>query len=119
MPFVNLAVAQATAASVAAPNLVGLFMPYGPDYPYTVAAVAALIILIGAFIGARISPSIVSPTLLSLVAALGFALAGAAVTSALVGPIETPSEVAGQLFAIVPVVGAIVGYFLATSRRTA
>lgn len=119
MPFVNLAVAQATAASVAAPNLVGLFMPYNPSYPYTVAAVAAVIVLIGAYIGARISPSIAPPTLLSLVVALALALAAAAATVALIGPIDTLSDMAAQLFAIVPVVAAIVGYFLVTTRTAA
>jgi hypothetical protein len=119
MPFVNLAVAQATAASIAAPNLVGLFMQYGPNYPYTVAAVAAVIVLIGAFIGARISPSIAPPTLLALVAALAFALAAAGATAALVGPMDGLTEMADQLFAIVPVVAAIVGYFLAVSKRPA
>ena len=46
MPFVNLAVAQATAAWIAAPNLVSLVMDYGPLYYYVVAAVGAVIVLI-------------------------------------------------------------------------
>jgi len=118
MPFVNLAVAQATAASVAAPNLVGLFLPYDANYPYTVAAVAAVIVLIGALIGARISPSIAPPTLLSLAVALALALAATAATVALIGPIEAPSEMTLQLFAIVPVVASIVGYFLVARRNS-
>ena len=43
MPFVNLAVAQAAAAWIAAPNLVGFFVTYGPAYYYIVAAVGAAI----------------------------------------------------------------------------
>jgi hypothetical protein len=118
MPFVNLAVAQAAAAWIAAPNLVGMFVEYGPAYYYIVAAVGAVIVLIGAFIGSRISPTIAPPSLLSLVAAVSFAIIAAALAIAFVAPSAGQSELAGHLFTFAPVAAAMLGYFY-TARRNA
>ncbi|MDQ8697233.1 hypothetical protein [Hyphomicrobium sp. LHD-15] len=119
MPFVNLAVAQAAAAWIAAPNLVGMFLEYGPTYYYVVAAVGALIVLIGAFIGSRITPTIARPSLLSLVAAVSFAIIAAAVAIVFVAPVAGQSEFAGHLFTFAPVAAAMAGYFFTTTRHAA
>lgn len=111
MPFVNLAVAQATAAWIAAPNLVGMVMEYGPLYFYVVAAVGALIVLIGAYIGSRITPSIPAPTGLSLVAAVSFSTIAAYAAMVFLAPQVGVSEVATHLFTFAPVAAAIAGYF--------
>lgn len=116
MPFVNLAVAQATAAWVAAPNLVGMVMEYGPLYFYVVAAVGAVIVLIGAFIGSRITPTIARPNLLSLVAAVSFAIIAAAAAMLSLGPQVGVSEFATHLFTFAPVAAAIAGYFFTAPR---
>lgn len=116
MPFVNLAVAQATAAWIAAPNLVGMVMDYGPAYYYVVAAVGAVIVLIGAFIGSRITSAIAPPTLLSLVGAVSFAVIAAALAVIVLGPKVGQSELATHGFTFAPVAAAIAGYFY-TSRR--
>lgn len=117
MPFVNLAVAQATAAWVAAPNLVSMVMDYGPGYYYVVAAVGAIIVLIGAFIGSRITDTIARPTVLSLVAAVSFSVIAAAIALMLFGPQVGISELATHGFTFAPVAAAIAGYFYA-ARRT-
>jgi hypothetical protein len=117
MPFVNLAVAQAAAAWIAAPNLVGMFFEFGPAYYYIVAAVAAVIVLIGAFIGSRITPTIAPPSLLSLVAAVSFAIIAAAAAIVFVAPTAAQSEFAGHLFTFAPVAAAMAGYFFTTARR--
>ena len=114
MPFVNLAVAQATAAWVAAPNLVGMIMGYGPAYYYVVAAVGAVIVLIGAFIGSRITDTIPRPTLLTLVAAVSFAIIAAALATVLLGPQVGVSEFATHGFTFAPVAAAIAAYFYTT-----
>lgn len=114
MPFVNLAVAQAAAAWIAAPNLVGMVMGYGPGYYYAVAAVGAVIVLIGAVIGSRITDSIARPTLLSLVAAVSFAIIAAALALVVFGPSVGHSEFATHMFTFSPVAAAIAGYFFAT-----
>ncbi len=111
MPFVNLAVAQATAAWVAAPNLVSMVLEYGPLYFYVVAAVGALIVLIGAYIGSSISPSIPKPTVLSLIAAVAFSLIAAFVAMLFLTPQVGISEAATHLFTFAPVAAAIAGYF--------
>lgn len=118
MPFVNLAVAQAAAAWIAAPNLVGMVMEYGPLYFYAVAAVGAVIVLIGAFIGSRITPTIARPTVLSLIAAVSFAIIAAAAAMLLLAPQVGVSEFATHLFTFAPVAAAIAGYFF-TARRSA
>lgn len=119
MPFVNLAVAQATAAWVAAPNLVSMVMGYGPGYYYIVAAVSAVIVLIGAFIGSRITDTIARPTVLSLVAAVSFAIIAAAVALMLLGPQVGISEFATHGFTFAPVAAAIAGYFYIARRTNA
>ena len=119
MPFVNLAVAQAAAAWIAAPNLVGMIMEGGPLYAYAVAAVGAVIVLVGAFIGARITRSIAPPTLLSAVAAISFAVIAAASTPAVFGRGEAVPDLLTQGFALAPVAAAIAGYFFASQRRAA
>lgn len=119
MPFANLAVAQATAAWIAAPNLVSMVMDYGPAYYYVVAAVGALIVLIGAFIGSRITSTIARPTALTLVAAVSFAIIAAFAALALLGPYVGESEAATHLFTFAPVAAAIVGYFYAAPRTAA
>jgi hypothetical protein len=119
MPFVNLAVAQAAAAWIAAPNLVGMIMEGGPLYAYAVAAVGAVIVLVGAFIGARITRTIAPPTLLSAVAAVSFAIIAAASTPAVLGGGEALSDLVTQGLASVPVAAAIAGYFFASRRRAA
>ncbi|MCC7251030.1 hypothetical protein [Hyphomicrobium sp.] len=119
MPFVNLAVAQAAAAWIAAPNLVGMVMDYGPAYYYVVAAVGAVIVLIGAFIGSRITKTIAPPSLLSLVAAVSFAIVAAALAFVLLGPQVGQSEFATHLFTFAPVGAAIAGYFFASPRSAA
>lgn len=111
MPFVNLAVAQATAAWVAAPNLVGMVLEAGPLYFYVVAAVGAIIVLVGAYIGSRISPSIPAPTFLSLIAAVAFAVVAAFAALVLLAPQVGVSEAATHLFTFAPVAAAIAGYF--------
>lgn len=116
MPFVNLAVAQAAAAWIAAPNLVGMFVEYGPAYYYIVAAVGAVIVLIGAFIGSRITPTIARPSVLSLIAAVSFAIIAAAAAIVFVAPTAGQSELAGHLFTFAPVAAAIAAYFFTTSR---
>jgi hypothetical protein len=116
MPFVNLAVAQAAAAWIAAPNLVGMVMDYGPLYYYAVAAVGAVIVLIGAFIGARITKTIAAPTLLSLIAAVSFAVIASALALVSLGPQVGISEFATHGFTFAPVAAAIFGYFLTVPR---
>jgi hypothetical protein len=116
MPFVNLAVAQATAAWIAAPNLVSLVMDYGPLYYYVVAAVGAVIVLIGAFIGSRITDTIARPTVLSLVAAVSFAIIASFLALVFLGPQIGISEFATHGFTFAPVVAAIAGYFIASPR---
>jgi uncharacterized membrane protein YfcA len=119
MPFVNLAVAQATAAWIAAPNLVSLVLDYGPAYYYVVAAVGAVIVLIGAFIGARITDAIAPPTLLALIAAVSFAIIAAALAVIFLGPQVGQSEIATHGFTFAPVAAAIAGYFYAARRTRA
>jgi hypothetical protein len=117
MPFVNLAVAQATAAWVAAPNLVSLLIGQGPAFNYIVAAVGAVIVLIGAFIGSRVTKTIAAPTVLSLIAAVSFAINAAAAAAALVGP-SADTEFEAHFFTFAPVAAAIAAYFY-TARRSA
>jgi hypothetical protein len=119
MPFVNLAVAQATAAWIAAPNLVAMVMDYGPAYYYVVAAVGAVIVLIGAAIGARVTKTIAAPTVLSLVAAVSFSIIAAAVALVGLGPQVGQSEFATHLFTFAPVAAAIAAYFFTTRRDAA
>ncbi|MBX9861561.1 MAG: hypothetical protein K2Y42_02300 [Hyphomicrobium sp.] len=119
MPFVNLTVAQAAAAWIAAPNLVGFILQQGPAFNYAVAAVGALIILIGAFIGSRITNTIAKPTLLSLVAAVSFAIIAAFAVSVLIGERATQSELFAHLFTFAPVAAAIAGYFYTARPQTA
>lgn len=119
MPFVNLTVAQAAAAWIAAPNLVGFLLQQGPAFNYAVAAVGALIILIGAFIGSRITNTIAKPTLLSLVAAVSFAIIAAFAMSVLIGERATQSELFAHLFTFAPVAAAIAGYFYTARPQTA
>lgn len=119
MPFVNLTVAQAAAAWIAAPNLVGFILQQGPAFNYAVAAVGALIILIGAFIGSRITNTIAKPTLLSLVAAVSFAIIAAFAMSVLIGERATQSELFAHLFTFAPVAAAIAGYFYTARPQTA
>ena len=119
MPFVNLAVAQATAAWVAAPNLVGMVLEAGPLYFYVVAAVGAIIVLVGAYIGSRISPSIPAPTFLSLIAAVAFAVVAAFAALMLLAPQVGVSEAATHLFTFAPVDAAIAGYFFTVRSKPA
>ncbi len=118
MPFVNLAVAQATAAWIAAPNLVGMVMDGGPSYYFVVAAVSGLIVIIGAYIGSRVTKTIPAPTLLTLIAAVSFAIIAAALALILLGPQVGISEFATHLFTFAPVAAAIAAYFY-TAPRTA
>jgi hypothetical protein len=118
MPFVNLVVAQAAAAWIAAPNLVSMAIEQGPAFYYIVAAVGAVIVLIGAFIGSRITKTIAAPTLLSLVAAVSFAIIAASAASALIGP-SAQTEFAAHLFTFAPVAAAIAGYFYTAKRSVA
>lgn len=119
MPFVNLAVAQAAAAWIAAPNLVSLFLPdaASPAYFYVVAAVGAVIVLVGAYIGSRLTDRIAPPSLLALVAAVSFAVIATAAAAALLAPEVGVSEFATHLFTFAPVAAAIAGYFFATRPR--
>jgi hypothetical protein len=119
MPFVNLAVAQATAAWIAAPNLVGMVMDYGPAYWYVVAAVSAVIVLIGAFIGSRVTKTIAAPSVLSLIAAVSFAVIAAAAALIFLGPYVGQSEAATQAFTFAPVAAAIAAYFYTAKRAVA
>lgn len=116
MPFVNLVVAQAAAAWIAAPNLVSMVMSYGPLYYYAVAAVGAVIVLIGAFIGSRITKTIAPPTLLSLIAAVSFAIIASALALVSLGPQVGVTEFATHGFTFAPVAAAIAGYFFAAPR---
>lgn len=118
MPFVNLAVAQAAAAWIAAPNLVGMVMDSGPLYIYAVAAVGAVIVLIGAYIGSRIAKTIPPPTVLSLIAAVSFAIIASALALVSLGPQVGISEVATHGFTFAPVAAAIFGYFLTAPRNS-
>lgn len=120
MPFVNLAVAQAAAAWIAAPNIVGLLhVEQGLAYYYIVAAVGAIIVLIGAFIGSRITKTIARPTLLSLVAAVSFSIIAAGAALVVLAPSVGVSELATHLFTFAPVAAAIAGYFFTTKRSAA
>lgn len=119
MPFVNLAVAQATAAWIAAPNLVGFFLAQGPLFYYVVAAVGAVIVVIGAWLGARVTDAIARPTLLSLAAAVSFAIIAAGLAAMFVAPHVTQSEFAAHFYTFAPVAAAIVGYFYATRSSVA
>jgi uncharacterized membrane protein YfcA len=124
MPFVNLIVAQAAAAWLAAPNLVSFFMTYTPDGPgqyyfYVIAAVAAVIVCIGAWIGARISPTIPRPTALVLLTAVALALVAAWISAVFIAPSVETSELMSQLYTFLPVAAAILGYFLAAFTRSA
>jgi hypothetical protein len=119
MPFVNLAVAQATAAWIAAPNLVSMVMDYGPTYWYVDAAVSAVIVLIGAFIGSRITKGIAAPTVLSLVAAVSFAIIATAIALQFLWPSYGQSEVATHAFTFAPVAAAIAAYFYTAKRPIA
>lgn len=118
MPFVNLAVAQAAAAWIAAPNLVSMLMKDGPASYYAVAVVGAVIVLIGAFIGSRITKSIARPSLLSLAAAVSFAIIAAALAVMLLGTQVGVSEFATHLFTFAPVAAAIAGYFYTAPRAS-
>jgi hypothetical protein len=119
MPFVNLAVAQAAAAWIAAPNLVSFFVEYGPAYYYIVAAVSAVIVLIGAYIGSRITPTIAPPSVLSLVAAVSFSIIAAAAAIAFIAPSAGQSELVGHLFTFAPVAAAMAAYFFTAPRPAA
>lgn len=124
MPFVNLIVAQATAAWLAAPNLVSLFLTYTPEGPgayyfYVIAAVAAVIVCIGAWIGARISPSIPRPTVATLAVTVALALAAAWVSAVAIAPEVETSELMSHLYTFLPVAAAILGYFLTAFSRQA
>lgn len=119
MPFVNLAIAQAAAAWIAAPQLVGYILEQGPAFNYAVAAVGAVIVLIGAFIGARITQAIARPTVLSLVAAVSFAIIAAWLAATLIGERATQSELAAHAFTFAPVAAAILGYFYAARPQRA
>jgi hypothetical protein len=116
MPFVNLAVAQAAAAWIAAPNLVGMVMDYGPLYIYAVAAVGAVIVLIGAYIGSRVTQAIAPPSVLSLIAAVSFAVIAAGLALVSLGPQVGVTEFATHGFTFAPVAAAIAGYFFTTPR---
>ncbi|HEX2843280.1 hypothetical protein [Hyphomicrobium sp.] len=119
MPFVNLAVAQAAAAWIAAPNLVSMVLEQGPAYYYIVAAVGAVIVLVGAFIGSRITNTIARPTALSLVASVSFAIIAAGLAAHFLAAAATQTEVAAHLFTFAPVAAAIAGYFYTAKRSTA
>jgi hypothetical protein len=118
MPFINLAVAQATAAWVAAPNLVSMVIGQGPAFNFIVAAVGAVIVLIGAFIGSRITKTIAAPTALSLVAAVAFAIIAAAAVAVLIGP-SAQTEFEAHFFTFAPVAAAIAAYFYTAKRSAA
>ena len=119
MPFVNLAVAQATAAWVAAPNLVSMVMEAGPLYFYVVAAVGAIIVLVGAYIGSRISPSVPAPTFMSLIAAVAFSVIAAFAAWVFLAPQVGVSEAATHLFTFAPVAAAITAYFYTAGANPA
>lgn len=119
MPFINLAVAQAAAAWIAAPNLVGMILDYGPTYYYAVAAVSAVIVLIGAFIGSRVTKTISAPTVLASIAAMSFAVIAAAAALIFLGPYVGQSEIATHTFTFAPVAAAILGYFYTAPRVSA
>jgi hypothetical protein len=87
----------------------------GPEFYYVVAAVAAVIVLIGAFIGSRITGTIAPPSLLSLVAAVSFAVIAAAAAIAWLGA-ENRTDLAVNVFTFAPVAAAIAGYFFASKR---
>lgn len=116
MPIVNLIVAQAAAAWVAAPNIVSLLMTTGPVYNYAVATAAAVIVLIGAFIGARLSQAIPRPTVISAFTAVAFAIIAAHLADIFLSPIALANEFAFHGFTFSPVVAAIAGYFLTSDR---
>lgn len=119
MPIVNLIVAQAAAAWIGAPNIVSLFYPVGPAYNYVVAAVAGVIIVIGAFIGAGISKTIARPTVISAFTAVAFAIIAAFAADKLLVSSAVASEVAYHAFTFSPVAAAIVGYLLTSDRSAA
>jgi uncharacterized protein YacL len=118
MPFINLVVAQATAAWVAAPNLVSMVIGQGPVFNFIVAAVGAVIVLIVAFIGSRITKTIAAPTTLSLVAAVSFAIIAAAAVAVLIGP-SAQTEFEAHVFTFAPVAAAIAAYFYTAKRSAA
>jgi uncharacterized membrane protein YfcA len=116
MPIVNLIVAQAAAAWVAAPNLVSLLLTSGPAYNYAVAAAAAVIVLIGAFIGARLSKAIPRPTAISAFTTVAFAIIAAHLADLFLAPRALANEFAFHGFTFSPVAAAIAGYFLTSDR---
>jgi uncharacterized membrane protein YfcA len=112
VPIVNLIVAQAAAAWIAAPNLVSLLYANGPAYNYVVAAAAGVIIVIGAFIGARITKAVPGPTLTSAFTAVAFAIIAAFAADKFLGPSALTSEFAFHATSFSPVAAAIAGYLL-------
>jgi uncharacterized membrane protein YfcA len=119
MPIVNLIVAQAAAAWVAAPNLVSLVYASGDAYNYVVAAAAAVIVLVGAFIGSRLSKVIPAPTAVSAFTAVAFAIIAAYAADLFIAPKAIASEVAFHAFTFSPVAAAIAGYFMTSDRAAA
>lgn len=118
MPIINLIVAQAAAAWVAAPNLVAMLFQYGPAYNYIIAGASAVIVLIGAFVGSGLSKKIPRPTLISAFTTIAFAIIGTHLAMLLYAPHTLSSEFAIHAFTFTPVAAAIAGYF-ATSDRPA
>jgi hypothetical protein len=117
MPYANLTIAQAASSFIAAPYLVTLAVPQddatlGPYLWYIIAAAGALIVWIGGFIGARISRSIYKPTMMTLVSTFVFALIGTFAAIQFLAPRVEAAPGLSELFALTPVVAALVGYMV-------
>jgi hypothetical protein len=122
MPIANLIIAQAASAWIAAPFLVSLVLSQTADglgayFFYAIAALAALIVLVAGYIGSRLSDAIPSPTLVTLIATVGVALAAAWASAVFIGPHASESEGMGYLFTFAPVAAAIAAFFLSSSRQ--
>lgn len=122
MPYANLVVAQSTAAYIAAPYLVSEIAPFGGDgiiryFIFIVAIIAAVIILVAGIIGSRISHSIARPGVSTASLTLAGALLGALLAAIYVAPLVGASAVMAQVYTLIPVATAVIGYMLARGAR--
>jgi len=121
MPFANLIIAQAVAGWIAPNTLASLLLPFAtglePWKDYVIAAMAAVVIVIGGLIGARISTALPHPTLASGATALMLALLAAFLAITFIAPQAAGSEAMTHLTTFAPVAASITGYLLASGKR--
>ena len=117
MPYANLMVAHGATSYIAAPFFVTLATTqddpvFGPYFWQIIAALGAVIVWLGGYIGARLSKTICTPTALTFVFALAFALAGSYFAAVYLAPHVAEARLWGEAFMLVPVGAAIAGYML-------